>query len=94
MPLQIDSIDVLLLSGLVPAVMLFRKHRRIFSRAQDLVVNLAAGLGALLPVALTKFDVTEQPLGLYAIAYFLAYFPGLLVFNWRQSRFARGSDPR
>jgi hypothetical protein len=93
-PLQIDSIDVLLFSGLFPALLLYRKHKRIFNRAQDFIVNLAAGFGALLPVALSKFDVTEESMGLYAIAYFLAYFSGLLVYNWRQSKHARGKAVR
>ena len=88
--MQLTPLDVALVVGLLPALLLFLQYKRLFGRAQDLIVNIAAGFGAMFPVALTKLKVTDEPLGLYAVPYFLVYFCGLLVFNWRQSKIAHG----
>ena len=90
MSFQFNPLDAALIAGLLPALLLFRQYKRLFGRAQDFVINISAGFGAMFPVALTKFEATEEPLGLYAVAYFLVYFSGLLVFNWRQSKIAHG----
>ena len=83
------ALTTLMIAGLVPALLLFRRYPRRLGTARELAVNLAAGFGALLPVALTRLELVQSPLGIYALAYFALYFTGLLVFNWRQERPSR-----
>ena len=52
-------------------------------------MNLLGGIGAMFPIALTKLDLVESPLGIYALVYFTLYLLGLLVFNWRQEQITR-----
>ncbi len=79
--------------GLVPALLLFKRYPRRFGRLWEPLINLLAGFGALLPVALTKFNLVQWPLGIYAVTYFVLYFAGLLVFNWRQERLSARNSP-
>jgi hypothetical protein len=80
------ALTIAMIFGLLPALLLFKSYPRRLGRFWEPVINLLAGTGALLPVALTKFELVRWPLGIYAIAYFVLYFAGLLVFNWRQER--------
>ncbi|MBZ4187229.1 hypothetical protein K7B09_12945 [Thermomonas sp. RSS23] len=83
------ALTVLMVAGLLPVLLLFRRYPRRLGRTRELAVNLAAGSGALLPVALTRLELVQAPLGIYALAYFALYFAGLLVFNWRQEQLSR-----
>jgi len=87
------ALTVALCAGLFPALLLFRRYKRRFGRAGDLLINLAGGFAAMLPVALTRLAVVDTPLGLYAVTYFPIYLAGLLVFNWRQQKLPPRSRP-
>ena len=82
-------VTIFMTAGLLPALLLFWPYRHRLGRVKEPVVNLLGGVGALLPVALTKLNLVSTPLGIYAIAYFVLYFVGLLVFNRRQERISR-----
>ena len=82
-------ITIAMTAGLLPALLLFWPYRHRLGRVKEPALNLLGGIGALLPVALTKLNLVATPLGIYAIAYFSLYFAGLLVFNWRQERISR-----
>ena len=82
-------LTIAMCAGLLPAVLLFKRYKRCFARVPDLAINLAAACGALLPVALGRLELVQAELGLYAVAYFVLYLTGQLVFNWRQARLRR-----
>ena len=86
------SLTILMVAGLAPALLLFKRYSRRLGRFWEPVINLLAAFGALFPVVLTKLDLVQWPLGIYAMAYFILYFAGLLVFNWRQERLSRHKE--
>ena len=81
-----------MLAGLLPAFLLFKRPNRRLGRFWEPAINLLAAIGAMLPVALTKLELVQSPLGIYAVVYFALYFCGLLVFNWRQERLSRAKS--
>jgi len=82
-------LTVAMVAGMLPALLLFRRYPQRLGRVKEPALNLLGGIGAMAPVALAKLDLVTSPLGLYAVAYFILYFAGLLVFNWRQERLSR-----
>lgn len=70
--------------GLAAMIILIAKAPSL-KKWSAIATNFALAISALLPVSLVKLRVVENEgnVGLYAVIYFVCFFTGLLMFNWR-----------